>query len=784
MGRRNTRKSFHRKTSGQIAALRLLAGLLVAILWMGRPPADTVTAQNDLPEPRDFYGINFIAPEEPWLTLARESGAGVVRWQFNWHEHEPTQGNWTWERSDTIIPIWNDAGISVHAIMHGPPEYAKANPGSGLMPININLPWNHPQNYWGNFCYSFANRYRGQIGSYEIWNEPDLDIYWEGTAQQYFQVMKTCYQAIKAADPNVPVSMAGMALLLERDFFPEVVRLASLDPEGARNNYYFDAANIHMYISPELVYELTVETRGVLNRYGMGDKPIWITETAIPLRGLGIAPDYPYWRYATEDEAAWYFLQAVGNAYAAGADRLMWFRLADDNMDEAYGLLTLNAEIRPAYEAMQLATSLIYDIVEARREVREGVVITQMRRADGARIITMYSVTGVTVDLDIEAEAEAGVLINPLGGYSTIKPDGDNNYNVRLLPARDRNFSRMEDYTVGGPPQIIIEYDWEGPETSLTVTKDPDDPARVLVRWEGDDGEYGTGVDTYDVLVSHNYGEWKTWQAETTEQEAIYEMAEGGLYRFRARATDNAGNIGDYSEAGKASLVGLLEARIVNLRDQPVPYATVQLDDGTLRQADQNGVVLIELLDGMHVFPIVEGGGQGAAAPPPVIIELTEKTTVTWMLLPRLNIVPNGAFTLGLQGWEVFAGTDAQVVDLGTSQGNILRLRGERRPWGSPAVSAIIPIPSEMTSPVLSFLYRMPAGEQTLTLRVLQGDDQQVLWQTGASSVDFERVWLDLSPYAGQPVELRFELYGAKGAGAGIAEIDNVILGNVPALPD
>jgi hypothetical protein len=261
-------------------------------------------------------------------------------------------------------------------------------------------------------------------------------------------------------------------------------------------------------------------------------------------------------------------------------------------------------------------------------------------------------------------------------------------------------------------------------------------------------------------------------------------MTEGGLYRFRARATDNAGNIGEYSEAGGASLVGLLEAHIVDLRDQPVPYATVQLDDGTLRQADRNGVVLIELLDGMHVFPRVEGGGQGTVAPPPVIIELAEKTTATWMLLPRLNIVPNGAFTLGLEGWEVFAGTDAQVVDLGTSQGNILRLRGERRPWGSPAVSTVIAIPSEMTEPVLSFQYRMPAGEQTLTLRVLQGKDQQAIWSAGSSSVDFERVWLDLSPYAGQPVEIRFELHGAKGAGAGIVEIDNVILGNVPALPE
>ena len=34
----------------------------------------------------------------------------------------------------------------------------------------------------------------------EVWNEPDLREFWTGSADQYYTLLKGCYQAIKAAD--------------------------------------------------------------------------------------------------------------------------------------------------------------------------------------------------------------------------------------------------------------------------------------------------------------------------------------------------------------------------------------------------------------------------------------------------------------------------------------------------------------------------------------------------------------------------------------------------------
>lgn len=739
-----------------------------------------VSAQTTPHPAGDFYGLNSVAPVEPWLSLARESGAGVVRWQFNWRDHEPTPGNWVWDASDGPLRAWRAGGLQVHAILHNPPDYALARPG-GLVPTNIHLPWNHPDNRWGAFCHAFAQRYRGQIASYEVWNEPDLAIYWEGSAEGYFHLMRSCYQAIKAADPSVPVSMAGMAMLIKPDFYPEVVRLAASDPDGARNNYYFDAVSVHSYASPELVYTLTQQMRQTLNRYRIGGKPIWITETNIPLRGAGIAPDYPHWRYATQDEAAWYVLQAVSNAYAAGAEKIMFFRLADDNMEEAFGLVASDGTRRPAYRALRLATTLMVDIIEARREVREGVVITNLRRADGARIVTMYSVTGVTVDLSIRADASAGVLINAVGGHSTIKPDEQGNYHVSLLPARGRDYSRLEDYSVGGPPLVIVEYDQDGPVTTLDVTRPPDSGQAVL-RWQGDDGEYGTGVASYDVSVSRDGGPWQPWLTETTEERATYDLSEGGTFAFRAWATDSAGNVGPPTEE-VIRYYGTLAARIVDLRGQPVPSARVELEDNTLHDTDAAGELRLDLLAGPYTVRRVDGSAQGVATPPPFDIELGQETQVTWLLLPRDNAIRNGDFEGGLAGWRILSDGDATLIDLRTEQGQVLRLQGGRRPWGSPAISTSVQVPPGMDAGVLTFVYRLPVGEQTLRLRAITDDGQRNLWRADRVTPHFARASIDVGAYAGQRVELRFELWGAKGTGGGIAEIDDVLLAAVPLLP-
>jgi len=389
----------------------------------------------------------------------------------------------------------------------------------------------------------------------------------------------------------------------------------------------------------------------------------------------------------------------------------------------------------------------------------------------------------------LSSEVGAAVVINPSGGYTAVAADGNNNYNLYVPEARGRNFSRLYDYSVGGPPLIVVEFDREPPTASLEVVEVEDNKRHVLVKWRGDDGELGTGVGAYDVQISRDLG--GTWQdvvLETRDIEAVVDVSEGGNFWFRVRAVDRAGNVGAYSDPVTYSnkLVGTLLAQVMDLRGQAVPFARVQLADGAFHDANEEGWFNIEIEPGQVRFQGVDGSGHGYTIPEPVEVRLGEITQTSWMVLPRDNLIPNYQFDLGLQGWEISSLFDVQSALSDTAgRGAVLRLSGVRRPWGPPAAWVTVDVPQGMDSGLLHFEYRISEiGNQVVQLRVVTESSQTLLWESNTISPEFGRVRLDMSAYKGQTVMLRFELRGAKDARPATVEIDDVIFGNVPVLGD
>ena len=94
-----------------------------------------------------------------------------------------------------------------------------------------------------------------------------------------------------------------------------------------------------------------------------------------------------------------------------------------------------------------------------------------------------------------------------------------------------------------------------------------------------------------------------------------------------------------------------------------------------------------------------------------------------------------------------------------------------------------ITLAAGMNAPLLGFKYRLLEGNQTLRLRVTSGDQAGLVWQTDSTMADFSRTWVDLGPYSGRQITLIWELYGPKGGTASVAQIDDIIIGDVPVLP-
>jgi len=345
--------------------------------------------------------------------------------------------------------------------------------------------------------------------------------------------------------------------------------------------------------------------------------------------------------------------------------------------------------------------------------------------------------------------------------------------------------NRLQAYSVGGPVMIIVELDRTPPSATVQVSALPFDKTHVMVRWRGDDGRFGTGVASYDVEVSVDGDSWEPLQTETTETQTIYDISEGGTFAFRARAADRVGNQGEFSEPILATLQleGKLIAKIIDLRGQGVPSARVELADGTLYDADAEGWARIDLPPGTAEITHVDGSVHGQAAPPPVEIVLDEETSVTWMLTPSQNLIEEGDFENGLGDWVGLSSGDVQQVTTDDPQHpTVMRLTGQRRPWGSPTASLRLAVPSGMNEAILSFYYRLPGDGQIFRLRVVTEEEYQTLWQINAMSPEFTRVWVDVGAYTGQEIELRFELWGSKDSPASAAEVDDLIFANVPIV--
>ncbi|MBF2017367.1 MAG: putative Ig domain-containing protein [Rivularia sp. T60_A2020_040] len=100
--------------------------------------------------------------------------------------------------------------------------------------------------------------------------------------------------------------------------------------------------------------------------------------------------------------------------------------------------------------------------------------------------------------------------------------------------------------------------DGEAPSTTINVTSlsgasnvvDSPSPhlqkvqgsTDYLVNWEAIDDETGSGIKHVTVYVAENGGDFKIWQRQTTDTEAIFNGKADITYEFLALATDNAGN--------------------------------------------------------------------------------------------------------------------------------------------------------------------------------------------------------------------------------------------------
>ena len=146
-------------------------------------------------------------PTELFMGMIREKlGLQWVKIQVRWNDMEKTPGNVEWGTLDYAMSTACAKGVRVMFSVVAAPDWTHTNPmpapeGQEAPPDDYNV--------YANFVGQLVDRYPGQVGAIEVWNEMNLEREWNTragiSAAEYVKLLQAAYTAIKSRDPNIVV---------------------------------------------------------------------------------------------------------------------------------------------------------------------------------------------------------------------------------------------------------------------------------------------------------------------------------------------------------------------------------------------------------------------------------------------------------------------------------------------------------------------------------------------------------------------------------------------------
>ena len=249
-----------------------------------------------------------------------------------WPYLEPKQGEYNegaFERSRELRELFMSYGQIPLPNPTRTPDWA-ANAPKGTSTPHLYAPREDALDDYARFVEKYVSLHKGVYPSYEIWNEPNIPMFYRGTPKEFVGILRTASQTIRRTDPEASVVGYGLTHLSPgcRTFLESTLKLGALE--------YCDAISWHPYrpgrLGPEETHvrEELQEIRDVIGKYGEAP-PLWATEfgwfaphkfskSYTPCKNAWIAK-----RYISEEECARYYTQMVATSFAFGVEKMFYF---------------------------------------------------------------------------------------------------------------------------------------------------------------------------------------------------------------------------------------------------------------------------------------------------------------------------------------------------------------------------------------------------------------------------------------------------------------------------
>jgi xylan 1,4-beta-xylosidase len=178
---------------------------------------------------------------------------------------------------------------------------------------------------------------------FEVWNEPNLEVFWSGTQEEYFRLYAEASRAIKAVDGRLRVGGPASAAAGWIGPFLDVVRVEDVP---------FDFLSTHTYSN------LPLDVRRALAARGLGAVEVWWTEWGISPTHSAPVNDRPF--------GAPLVLHGLKSVQGRAEQLAYW--VVSDHFEElgrpprlfhgGFGLLTVGNLRKPRWWALALAEEL------------------------------------------------------------------------------------------------------------------------------------------------------------------------------------------------------------------------------------------------------------------------------------------------------------------------------------------------------------------------------------------------------------------------------------------
>ncbi len=316
-----------------LAAAFVLNLLLAGLVPEPSMPVAPVPAHGALMANVDLAGLSAQVAKDRIEQVA-EDGMSYLRLRLPWDQIQPEAETWHWQIVDRAITTAREQDLKVVLLLDGSPTWARDA-------VDADNPFAPPHDVrdFGAFAAAVADRYRGQISAYQIWDEPNIAPHWGDRwvdPRAYVQLLREGANSVHQEDAEASIMLAALAPTTADDGanMPDLRYLSQLYDLGAAEHFDFVAAAAYGFDQPpdadpapdqfnfrrpELVYEL-------MQAHGDGSKPLWITAWGWWTPPAGVNPDISPWKAISPDILTTYQEQALhlANTHWPWSGPLAW----------------------------------------------------------------------------------------------------------------------------------------------------------------------------------------------------------------------------------------------------------------------------------------------------------------------------------------------------------------------------------------------------------------------------------------------------------------------------